>query len=80
MAVKHRCYRREAGIVFKQNEMKYLRTVKGCTRTHQLRNEDIQNEFGIFPLYEQITEYRGKWMDIPSLELTTRKIFMWGGY
>jgi hypothetical protein len=25
-------------------EMKYLRTVKGCTKIDQLRNEDIQNE------------------------------------
>jgi hypothetical protein len=26
--------------------MKYLRTVKGCTRLDQLRNEDIRNELG----------------------------------
>jgi hypothetical protein len=26
----------------------------------KLRNEDIRNEFGIFHLYENITEYRGK--------------------
>jgi hypothetical protein len=40
--------------------MKYVTTVKGCTRTDQLRNEDIRNELGIFPLYEKITEYRDR--------------------
>jgi hypothetical protein len=42
-------------------EMKYLRTVKGCSRSHQIRNEDISNELGIFPLSEKIIEYRNKW-------------------
>jgi hypothetical protein len=42
-------------------EMKYLRTVKGCTRLDQIRNEDIRNELGISPLSENITEYRNKW-------------------
>jgi hypothetical protein len=31
-------------------EMKYLRTVKGCTRLDQIRNEDIRNELGISAL------------------------------
>jgi hypothetical protein len=34
-------------------EMKYLRTVKGCTRLDQIRNEDIRNELGISPLTEK---------------------------
>jgi hypothetical protein len=34
-------------------EMKYLRTVKGCTRLDQIRNEDIRNELGISPLSEK---------------------------
>jgi hypothetical protein len=42
-------------------EMKYLRTVKGCTGLDQIRNEDIRNELGISPLSEKITEYRNKW-------------------
>jgi hypothetical protein len=42
-------------------EMKYLRTVKGCIKTDQLRNEDIRNDLGIFPLYENITEFKDKW-------------------
>jgi hypothetical protein len=37
-------------------EMKYLRTVKGCTRLDQIRNE-----LGISPLSEKIIEYRNKW-------------------
>jgi hypothetical protein len=41
-------------------EMKYLRTVKGCTRL-EIRNEDIRNELGISPLSEKIIEYRNKW-------------------
>jgi hypothetical protein len=42
-------------------EMKYLRTVKGCTRLDQIRNEDIRKELGISPLSEKIIEYRNKW-------------------
>jgi hypothetical protein len=42
--------------------MRYLRTVKGCTRLYQIRNEDIRNdELGISSLSEKITEYRNKW-------------------
>jgi hypothetical protein len=36
--------------------MKYLRTVKGCTRLDQIRNEDIINELGISPLSEKIIQ------------------------
>jgi hypothetical protein len=42
-------------------EMKYLRTVKGCTRLDQIRNEDMRNELGISPLSEIIIECRNKW-------------------
>jgi hypothetical protein len=38
-------------------EMKYLRTVKGCSRLDQIRNEDIRNELGISPLSLKIIEY-----------------------
>jgi hypothetical protein len=41
--------------------MKYLRTVKGCTRLDQIRNEDMRNETGISTLSEKIIEYRNKW-------------------
>jgi hypothetical protein len=41
--------------------MIYLRTVKGCTRLDQIRNEDIRNDLGISPLSEKITEYGNRW-------------------
>jgi hypothetical protein len=44
----------------KATEMKYLRTVKGCTRLDQIRNEDTRKELGISPLSEKIIEYRNK--------------------
>jgi hypothetical protein len=40
--------------------MKYLRTVKACTRLDHIRNEDIRNELGISPLNEKF-HYRNKW-------------------
>jgi hypothetical protein len=42
-------------------EVTYLRTVKGCTRAHQLRNEDVRSELVLFPLYAEIIECRDKW-------------------
>jgi hypothetical protein len=42
-------------------EMKYLRTIKGCTRLDQIRNEDIRQGLGISPLSKNIIEYRNKW-------------------
>jgi hypothetical protein len=41
--------------------MKYLRTVKGCTRLDQMRNKNIRNELDIYPLSEKNIEYRNKW-------------------
>jgi hypothetical protein len=41
-------------------EMKYLRTIKGCTRLDQRRNADIRNELGISPLSEKIRAYSNK--------------------
>jgi hypothetical protein len=39
--------------------MKYVRTVKGCTRTDRVRNVD---EFDIVPLYKKkISDYKDKW-------------------
>jgi hypothetical protein len=54
MAAKHGHRERERA------EMKYLRTVKGCTRLDQIKNQDIRNELGISPLSEKI-KYRNKW-------------------
>jgi hypothetical protein len=41
--------------------MKYLRTVKGCVRLDQIRNEDVRNMLGIPPLSEKIIEDSNKW-------------------
>jgi hypothetical protein len=52
-------------------EMKYLRTVKGCTTLDQIRNEDVRNELGISPLSEEIIECRNKWKaDLQRMEHT----------
>jgi hypothetical protein len=68
MAVPVPLYGRETWTLRKRDwnriqaaEMKYLRTVKVCTRSDQIRNEDIRNELGISPFSEIITEYRNKW-------------------
>ena len=42
-------------------EMRFLRTVKGCTRRDHIKNDDIREELGIFNLNEKIEEYREKW-------------------
>jgi hypothetical protein len=41
-------------------EMKYVRTAKSCSTTDQLRNENIRNEWNIFPLYVVIIIITGK--------------------
>jgi hypothetical protein len=40
--------------------MEYLSIIKGSTNVDQLKNDDVWNKLGIFPLYEKITEYRDK--------------------
>jgi hypothetical protein len=40
--------------------IKYLRTVRDCTRADQFINRDIRNELNIFPICGRITEYRDK--------------------
>jgi hypothetical protein len=42
-------------------EIKYLRTVKGCNKLDQIRNEDIRNELAISALSGKIIEYKNKW-------------------
>jgi hypothetical protein len=59
MAAKHGHRERETGTI-QAAEMKYLRTVKGCTRLDQIRNDDIRNELSISPLSKKIIEYRNK--------------------
>ncbi|XP_039281346.1 uncharacterized protein LOC120350716 [Nilaparvata lugens] len=42
-------------------EMRFLRSVKGCTRLDLLRNEDIREELKVEPLNEEIKKYRNRW-------------------
>jgi hypothetical protein len=58
LAAKHETPRKRDWDRIQAAEMKYLRTVKGCTRLGQIRIEDIRNELGISPLSENTIEYR----------------------
>jgi hypothetical protein len=42
-------------------EMKFLRSVKGCTRMDHIRNEEIRNELEMYAIQDKITEYRIRW-------------------
>lgn len=42
-------------------EMRFLRSVKGCTRTDRLRNVEIREELEIFNVNDKIEEYRHNW-------------------
>ncbi|KAK9877518.1 hypothetical protein WA026_018626 [Henosepilachna vigintioctopunctata] len=44
-------------------EMRYLRSVKGCTLLDRIRNDDIRRELKIFNLCDRIREYRNCWQD-----------------
>nr|CAH7732589.1 unnamed protein product [Callosobruchus chinensis] len=41
--------------------MKFLRKIKGVTRTDRLRNEDIGNELGVEPVWNLIERNQLKW-------------------
>jgi hypothetical protein len=40
-----------------------LRSVKGCTRLHKIRNEDIGKELGVFSINDRIRRYRQDWLE-----------------
>ena len=44
-------------------EMKFLRSIKGCTILDKIRNEDIRRELKIFCVKDKIQEYRQDWLD-----------------
>jgi hypothetical protein len=51
--------------------MKYIRTAKICTKADHLRHEDVWKQLGIFPLHENITEYRDNWkIHLQTMEQT----------
>lgn len=41
-----------------KQELKFLRTVKGCSKLDRIRNNDITNELNIFDIYGKIREFR----------------------
>lgn len=43
-------------------EMKYLRAVKGVTRLHRIRNEDIREELQVEPVLHTIEKQQLKWL------------------
>jgi hypothetical protein len=44
-------------------EMRFLRSVKGCTRLDKIRNEDIRKELGMFSINDRIRRYRQDWLE-----------------
>jgi hypothetical protein len=42
-------------------EMKFLRSVKGCTRMDHIRNEEIRTELKMYAIQNKIREYRIRW-------------------
>jgi hypothetical protein len=42
-------------------EMKFLRSVKGCTRMDHTRNEEIRTELEMYAIQDKITEHRIRW-------------------
>jgi hypothetical protein len=44
-------------------EMRFLRSVKGCTRLDKIWNEDIRKELGVFSINDRIRRYRQDWLE-----------------
>jgi hypothetical protein len=44
-------------------EMRYLRSVKGCTKLDHIKNEDIRKELDIDSTQYKIANYRKKWIE-----------------
>jgi hypothetical protein len=68
MAVPVLMYGSEAWTIKKRDisriqsaEMKFLRSVKGCTRMDHIRNEEIRTEIEMYTIQDKITEYRIRW-------------------
>jgi hypothetical protein len=43
-------------------EMRFLRSVKGCTRPDKIRNEDVRKELGLFSINDRIRRYKQDWL------------------
>jgi hypothetical protein len=45
------------------SEMRFLRSVKGCTGEHKLRNEEIREELRTYNISEKIQDYQDRWKE-----------------
>jgi hypothetical protein len=68
MAIPSLLYRSEGWILRRKDEssiqsveMKFLRSVKGCTRLDHSRNEQIRDELEVKPVLAQIRQYKEIW-------------------
>lgn len=46
-----------------QSEMKFLRSVKRCTRMDRIKNDDIKQKLDIYAIKDKIKEYKTRWKD-----------------
>jgi hypothetical protein len=44
-------------------EMRFLRSVKGCTRLDKIRNEDMRKELGVFSINDRNRRYGQDWLE-----------------
>jgi hypothetical protein len=44
-------------------EMRFLRSVKGCTRLDKIRNKDTRKELGVFSINDIIRRHRQDWLE-----------------
>ena len=50
-------------IAIQFSEMKFLRSVKGCSIMDKIRNEDIRKKLKIMPILVKIRKYRTQWKE-----------------
>jgi hypothetical protein len=43
--------------------MRFLRSVKGCTREDKIRNKEIRKELRIYNISEKIQDYHDRWVE-----------------
>jgi hypothetical protein len=43
--------------------MRFLRSVKGCTRLDKIGNEDKRKELGVFSINDRIRSYKQHWLE-----------------
>jgi hypothetical protein len=59
-------------------EMRFLRSVKGCTRLDKIRKEDIRKELGVFSINDRIRRYKQDWLEyVDRIEGRVLKQALW---